>query len=467
MPQLTLNESDLFRLAEARMGLLSGGGLDAKRPTAWAQYGYKDTLGFDDFLRAYRRGGPGHGAVHRLLDKCWLRRPRIKQPKSDKVTPWEEKVNALMRRIGAWPKLRDWDRRNMIGRYAGLILRVRDGKALREPMGTGGELIDIVPVFENQLKVTEWHTDTGSPEFGTPKMWQYRMRQPANGDQQGRPDDWADVHPSRVHILAEGAAGGDFLEGVPLLEAGFNALVDLEKISGGSGESFLKNSARALVFKFDANASPQALTIGPDGVPTGKAVGDVIEEKTDALNRSIDKSIVIQGGEATTLQTSTSDPTGAFTIAANLFAASVQMPYTIVFGQQTGRLASDQDQDDMVARCSSRQANVLTPALEAMLRHWQAMGWIDAGDFEIEWPSLDAPDDSGKLDHAGKMADINHKAFNAGSPPPFDGNEVRKAAGYEERDGLSDLPGEGDPADEADDPQAGPAKGPRALRQAA
>lgn len=468
MQQIVVNESDLSLIA-ARMGLLTGGGLDAKRPTAWTQYGYKETLVFDDFMRAYKRGGAGHGAVHRLLDKCWMERPRIKRPEADKESPWEKKVNALMRRIGAWPKLRDWDRRNMIGRYAGLILKVGDGKALREPLGKGGELVDVVPVFESQLKVSAWNSETTSPDFGKPTMWQYRMRRPDASDTQGRPDDWADVHPSRVHILAEGAVSDDFLDGVPLLEAGFNALVDIEKISGGSGESYLKNSSRTMVFKFDAAASPQALTLNPDGTPTGQTVGEVLEEKTDALNKSIDKSIVIQGGEASTLQTTVSDPTGAFTLAANIFAASVQIPMTVLFGQQTGRLASDEDQADMVARCASRQQNVLTPALEAMIKRWQEAGWIEAGEFEIEWPSLDAPGDDEKLGHAGKMADVNHKVFTAGGVPPFDGNEIRKVAGFEERDGLSDLqdlPTEGDPADD-DDAQADPKKGPRALPKAA
>lgn len=464
MQQLVINESDLSLIA-ARMGMLSGG-LDAKRPTAWTQYGYKEELCFDDFMRAYKRGGAGHGAVHRLLDKCWMERPRIKRPDADEESPWETAVNALMRQIGAWPKLRDWDRRNIIGRYAGLILKVADGKPLRDPLGTGGKLVDVVPVFESQLKVQKWNTVTDSPDFGKPEMWQYRMRRPDATNDAGQPDNWVDVHPSRVHILAEGAVGDDFLDGVPLLEAGFNALVDIEKISGGSGESYLKNSARSLVFKFDKDSNPQALTMSPEGVPSGKTVSQVIEEKTDALNRSIDKSIVIQGGEATTLQTLTHDPTGAFQLAANLFAASVQIPYTVLFGQQTGRLASDEDQADMVARCASRQANVLTPALESMIQRWQAAGWIEAGEFEIEWPSLDAPGDDEKLGHATKMADVNHKVFTAGGMPPFDGNEIRKVAGFEERDDLQDLPTEGDPA-AGDDPAPGdPAERP-ALRQAA
>lgn len=66
MAEITVNTSDLAR---ARMEHLAefGMSLDAKRPSAWTEYGYKDSLTIDDYRRAYERGGAGHGAVHELL----------------------------------------------------------------------------------------------------------------------------------------------------------------------------------------------------------------------------------------------------------------------------------------------------------------------------------------------------------------------------------------------------------------
>ena len=172
-------------------------------------------------------------------------------------------------------------------------------------------------------------------------------------------------------------------DGVPLLRAGFNSLVDLEKISGGSAESFLKNSARAVTINFDANASPQVMTTNPDGTPSGKTVRDVIGEQVDSLNRNIDSALVTQGATAGTLQTQISDPSDAFDVAAKLFAASVRIPYTILFGQQTGRLASDEDKADMVARCESRQENLLTPMIEELVTRLQAAGIVEAGRVDL------------------------------------------------------------------------------------
>ena len=420
---LITNTYDLQRAREVLAGF---GSIDTKRPTAWAQYGYAVNPTFPDMLQAYERHPAAHGAVHRLLDKCWQSLPRIKSPASDEVTPWEQRVNAILRSTQAWAKLRDLDRRNMVGRYAAIIYRVADGKNLQEPLDRAARLVDLVPLYEDQLRVTMWDSDTTSASYGQPLMYQYQSRRVTTGDNQGQPIEWADVHPSRVQILAEGSVG-DMFDGVPMLRAGFNSLVDLEKISGGSGESFLKNSARTLVFQYDRDTAVQA--IGENGERV--SVRQAHEEQARALNRNQDSSIVMQGGTASTLQTSTHDPKPSFEVAANLFAASVRIPFTVLFGQQTGRLASDEDKADFAARAKSRQVNELMPMLEEFIRRMQAAGIIEPGEFEIEWPPLDAPGDKDKLEILKAMTSAMREAFGSGVQGLFEVDELRRAAGYE------------------------------------
>lgn len=64
-----MTNSDIIRSREELLTFF--GGLDAKRPNAWAQYGYKQALTFEDFQLAYDRGGAGFGVVHR--HPRWLR----------------------------------------------------------------------------------------------------------------------------------------------------------------------------------------------------------------------------------------------------------------------------------------------------------------------------------------------------------------------------------------------------------
>lgn len=440
MPEIITNSLELSR---ARREFLGSLGLDAKRPTAWTQYGYSQHVSFDMLYAAYERGGVGHGAVHKLLDGCWQKPPRIKCPKGDKESPWEKGVAKLLRSVRAMAKLKDMDRRNLIGRYAALVYRVADSKTLDAPLDRAVRLVDLIPLYENQIKVAKWHTDPARENYGTPAMFQYRKISPPGTETEGRPEEWADVHPSRVQILAEGATG-DFYEGVPLLRAGFNRLVDLDKIAGGSGESYLKNSARTIVFKYDAGAAPQAIP-GDDGKPVA-SVREAHETQARALNRSADAAIVMQGGDASTLQTSISDPTGPWTVAANEFAASVRIPFTILFGQQTGRLASDEDKGDFANRCASRQEMELTPMLEEFVTRMQAAGIIETGEFEVEWPPVNAPTEKDKAELLGKMTAAMQQAFQAGLVEPlFDANELRAVMDFEQRsdDGM---PTEGDPA---------------------
>ena len=460
MPNVIRINSGDFAMRLAREALLGwAGSLDAKRPRAWEQFGYPTEVTFAQLLTAYSRGGPGHGAVHRLLDRCWMHRPRIKRPEADAESGWEEGVERILRPL--WRRLRDLDRRNMIGRYAGLIYRVADGRALSEPLGRAQRLVDVVPVFEDQLRVQAWDSDQRSERFGQPTMWQYRMRPPHGADQQGAPDQWVDVHPSRVQIMAEGSAGGDFFDGVPLLRAGFNHLVDLEKVAGGSGESFLKNSARTPVFEFDKDSPVQQIAT-QDGTGATKSVRDVLTEQSQELNRNLDATIVLQGGKANTLQTQIADPTGAWTLAANLFAASVQIPFTVLFGQQTGRLASDEDKADFNARCVSRQENELTPMLEEFVSRMQAAGVIEGGEFEVEWKPLDAPGEKEKAGLLVQYTTAMKQAFDAGiGEPLFDANELRKVADFEEREDDG-MPGEGEPRiDDGQDDPATARSGPR------
>lgn len=65
-------------LARARMGLLNPSmGLDAKRNSAWCEYGFKEELTFGDLYNLYRRGGIAHGAINKIISACWHTSPEI------------------------------------------------------------------------------------------------------------------------------------------------------------------------------------------------------------------------------------------------------------------------------------------------------------------------------------------------------------------------------------------------------
>jgi len=148
------------------------------------------------------------------------------------------------------------------------------------------------------------------------------------------------------------------------------------------------------------------------------------------------------------LQTAVSDPGPSFLVPANIFSASVQLPFTVLFGQQTGRLASDQDKKDADARYKSRQTNEITPVIEETIKRLQGVGVIEPGAFEVEWKDISAPSDRDKLDNLKLMTGAMAEAFQTGMPALFTSDELRKSVDYKPVDEsqLPDMPAEGDPA---------------------
>ncbi|CAN5474400.1 hypothetical protein BH09PSE5_BH09PSE5_03440 [soil metagenome] len=131
--QIIVNELDLRRAREDLAGLCSS--LDAKRPMAWQTYGYSQTVSFEMTHMAYSRSGAAQGAVHRILDMYWQDAPRVKSPAADQAGAWETRVDQILSKVNALAKLRKTDRRNLVGRDAGLVYRAADGKPLSAPLG--------------------------------------------------------------------------------------------------------------------------------------------------------------------------------------------------------------------------------------------------------------------------------------------------------------------------------------------
>ena len=100
---------------------------NVKRTKFWDEFGYPETLTLYNFYRQSRRGSTGFAAVHKLLDGCWVDRPTIIDGDEDKesttTTPWEKAVTKLMKKHS--PKIKDADRRILVGRYSALLIQVR------------------------------------------------------------------------------------------------------------------------------------------------------------------------------------------------------------------------------------------------------------------------------------------------------------------------------------------------------
>lgn len=430
-------------LAQRMEYFKQAGGNDAKRPQAWCEYGYAEDLVFEDFLRLYERHGVAHGAVHLLLDKCWQTAPQVIQGEPDaKATalkPWEKKLNKELKRIKFWKAFKEADRMRLVGRYAGVILQVKDNKQWDQPVTTG-VLQRLIPAWEGQLKPASWDVEPTSPTYGDILTWTYAEAE-VNENNNDAPGRQVTLHASRVILV------GDYRTGVPFLKAGYNDCVTMEKIIGGTGESVLKNAARQLAISFETDVD-----MGQVAASMGLPLQDLhtgFDDIAKGMNRGQDSVLGLQGAKITPLVSTVPNPQAPFDVALQSFSASVQIPGKIIIGTQTGVLAGNADQESFAGRAQGRRESDLCDDLEAALRHLIQYKLIDAppGDeFCICWDDLTEASPSEKATRAKMLADINTAGLGTGDRY-FSLDEIRDAAGYEPDASLPPLP-ETEPTDE-------------------
>ncbi|EQA6229050.1 DUF1073 domain-containing protein [Enterobacter hormaechei] len=420
--QLAVNHAiNDARLARARMGMLNPSmGLDAKRNSAWCEYGFPEQVTYENLYALYRRGGIAHGAVEKLVGKCWQTNPEIIEgddaDESENETAWEKKSKQVFTNR-FWRSFSEADRRRLVGRYAGILLHVNDSLAWDQPVTKGKMLQKVTVAWAGSLTVGDWDTGLNSKTYGQPKMWQYAERLP-NGSSRR-----VNIHPDRVFIL------GDYSDdAIGFLEPAYNAFVSLEKVEGGSGESFLKNAARQLALSFD-----KEIDFGSIASMYGVKVDELQDKFNDAareMNRGNDVLISLQGASVTSLVSPVSDPSPTYNVNLQTAAAGVDIPTRILVGNQQAERSSTEDQKYFNARCQSRRGE-LSFEIEDFCDKLIELQVIDAVvQKAVIWDDLSAQSDSEKLDAALKMAQINSASIATGEQP-FTGEEIRTVAGYE------------------------------------
>ena len=447
MRELSTGEQFLVNALADAIGrqrmLYAGQPGNTKRTKLWDEFGYPNNLEFDRYYRAYERNAVAYAAVHKLLDACWTDNPTIidgeEAKEATKTTEWEKAVTKLLKKH--WPKIKDADRRNLVGRYSALLIQFRDGREWSKPVDKmvvarlkDKSIVKLIPAWESQVKPGNFDTDTRSETYGQPVSYNFN-EQPVGDDGTYGPVRGVTVHPDRIIILSEGSEDENMLSGVPFLRAGYNKLLDLEKVSGGSAEGFLKNASRQLGIAFDKETRMEALVKAATDAGY-KDLGEALNDKVAKMNRGTDAALVMQAGTPSVLSVAAADPKPTWEVTANEFAASIQCPFTILFGQQTGRLASDEDKTDWAKRCNGRRWGFQSTVIENILERFWKLGVIDppsSGEVTLAWSDLLAPSEKEKIANMQAMATVAKDTQQAFGTPAVDENEIRAVGELEPR----------------------------------
>lgn len=203
------------------------------------------------------------------------------------------------------------------------------------------------------------------------------------------------IHPDRVFIL------GDYSDdAIGFLEPAYNAFVSLEKVEGGSGESFLKNAARQLNVNFEKEIDFNNLA-SLYGVSIDE-LQDKFNEVAGEINRGNDVLMTTQGATVTPLVSAVADPSATYNVNLQTAAAGVDIPTRILVGNQQAERSSTEDQKYSilaaslaVATCHSRLRTSATPgaapgvplkAIKWMFqRHAPLAISLDGTQFQLKW----------------------------------------------------------------------------------
>lgn len=435
--EMALNSALSERQAVASRQSLLMGGIDNKRPDAWCSYGYKEALCFNDYYRLFERGGIAHGAVMTLNEACWSTDPEViegdEEDRAEAPTAWEKQFKKLAKRLKLWEKFRDADMRRLVGHYSCILLQFKDSKQWDQPVAKASEqqLINLIPAWEEQITVAAWFDNPADPRFGQPQMFEY-VENALDDNLQGEPGRVVTVHPDRVVVI------GDIRNGIPFLKAGFNDCVNMEKVLGGSGESFLKNASRQLAINFDKDVDLDAIARA-HGVPTGE-LQEIFDEVTRGMNRGQDQTVITKGASVTPLVANVPDPIPAFDVSLQSFCASIRIPSKIIVGNQTGERASTEDQKTFNKRCQGRRLSLLSSDIETLVDHLMRLGVLLTVEFSVCWTDLSEASQAEMLANVVLMADVNQKMLASGELV-FSVKRMIEASGYDyTEEELTPLP---------------------------
>lgn len=402
-----------------------GGSLDTKRPRAWEEYGYPEVVSFDQLYTMWRRGGMAHGAVERIVDRCWSSNPWLlegtKKQDDKKETEWEVQQRKYAKAIGLWPAFRDADRKRLVGGYSALLLEAPG--EWNTPL-RGKTVLGVRAIWRSQLRPATYNTMNSD----VVTTWEYKSLD-------GRVI--RKIHADRVFIL------GDYADPLSFIEPAYNYLLNLEKICGGVAEGTLKNAARQLALEFAEGSSLSDLATSMN--KNTEETQDLLNNMAKDLNSGIDVLFALSGGKITPIVAQVPDPVGPNDVNVQQATAAWRIPAKILIGNQTGERASTEDKRDFDALCQGRNTTVVFPEIEAFFNHLVRVRAFDQ--MPVEWmvygEDLTESSAAEKLANAKTISEINKNGEAGG--PTFTADEIRTTAGFEALpDGRGELPDEDD-----------------------
>ncbi|MES2360020.1 MAG: anti-CBASS Acb1 family protein [Gemmatimonadota bacterium] len=374
-------------------------------------FGYDRIVTSQQYRDEYARGGIAKQIIEAFPKATWREGVELFEDEDPKVsTPFEKAWNDLWKQHGIGNKLLSADILAGQSTYSVVLLGAPGFLDTELPRGT--KLLYLQPFFggggpgnqarspsgrmqssDEDVTIEEFDVDPESERFGEP-LW-YRIRR----TDLSSPMLARRVHWSRVIHICEGAHDNN-VYGIPTLEAIWNLLFDLEKITGGGGESAFQRAKHTL------NANIQKdVAFSPDDLTAMKAI---FEE----YQHGITNFLPTRGMDVKLIESKPFDFGSNADAILKQIAGTTGIPMRILTGSEMGSLASEQDAENFDSRVQDRRTLHAGPnILRKLANRLIAYGILPEpkkgpDQYETGWPT-EEEDDNQKADYGVKLATIN------------------------------------------------------------
>lgn len=342
----------------------------------YAALGYKKSPTNADYLLRYERQDIARRIINAYPDATWSASNPIKvtdDVDTDVNSEFESAFLALEEKTKLFHYLNRLDKLSGLGRYAVLLVGVRDGLELSEPIGTVSgpdDILYLMPFSESNAVISSYDESPESERFGLPEMYNILIGGHSNTKATNRA-----VHHSRVIHVAEGALENDIF-GTPRLEPVLNRLDDLEKVVGGSAEIFWLNGRGGL----NVNVDKDTVIQDPQ-----KAKDDI-----EAYSHNLTRTLYTQGMSVNPVDLSVHSPLEHAEIIFTTIVGTLAMPKRLFFGTERGELASSQDERNWANRVFERSVNFCEPSiLRPVIELFMTIGALPrVEEYDVVWPTL-------------------------------------------------------------------------------
>ena len=375
--------------------------------------GYKKILEFDHYQGFYKRNSVSKRVIEAPPNATWQESPTLKDGdlgETSFIRAWNNLIyfgqtpGMINDQKTIWHYLHRADTLAGIGRHGGLVVGLKDGQTLSEPIEPIGlnkgfrlakDLLYLSPYDEANLTVATRETSPRDRRFGLPKLYNLVI----SGDLVSEADSanseestGMTVHWSRVVHIAEGLKN-DEVYGTPRMEACFNLLEDLLKVSAASGESAWQLMNKGLI------ASTRDGYDLPDDI-------DDVKAAMESFMNELQKVLQLQGMDITIFGGEIVDPTGVIKSIIALISATTGIPQRILIGAEAGQLASSMDEISWAKVIEARQVNFAEAViLRPLISRFIYSGLLpppESGGYVVEWPSQLRLTDLEKADKLSK-----------------------------------------------------------------